>query len=122
MSALPSFFAQYQEVVGRSLDGFVPAPPRPASPVIEAMRYTLLAPSKRVRAVLVMLAAELCGTSARAVPAACAIEVVHAASLPLHDLPHMDNAQLRRGRPSAHVAFGEAVTILAAFGLLNSAY
>jgi geranylgeranyl diphosphate synthase type II len=55
-------------------------------------------------------------------PAACAIEAVHAASLMLDDLPSMDNASLRRGRPAAHVAFGEAVTILAAFGLLNEAY
>jgi len=122
MSALPSFFALYQEAVGRALEDLVPASAGPASPVIDAMRYTLLAPSKRVRAVLVMLAAELCGTNARAVPAACAIEAVHAASLMLDDLPSMDNAPLRRGRPSAHVAFGEAVTILAAFGLLNSAY
>ena len=67
MSALPSFFAQHQEAVGRALEGLVPASPGPASPVIDAMRYTLLAPSKRVRAVLVLLAAELCGTSARAV-------------------------------------------------------
>ena len=55
-------------------------------------------------------------------PAACAIEAVHAASLMLDDLPSMDDAPLRRGRPAAHVAFGEAVTILAAFGLLNEAF
>lgn len=122
MPALPSFFAHYQDTVGRALDGLVPAGPTPAGPVVEAMRYTLLAPSKRVRAVLVMLAADLCGTSARAVPAACAIEAVHAASLMLDDLPSMDDAPLRRGRPSAHVAFGEAVTILAAFGLLSEAF
>jgi geranylgeranyl pyrophosphate synthase len=55
-------------------------------------------------------------------PAAIAIESIHAASLMLDDLPSMDDAPLRRGRPSAHVQFGEAVTILAAFGLLNEAY
>jgi geranylgeranyl pyrophosphate synthase len=88
------------------------------------MRYTLLAPSKRVRAILAMLAADVCaaGGAARARPAACAIEAIHAASLMLDDLPSMDNAPLRRGRPAAHVAFGEAVTILAAFGLLNAAF
>lgn len=89
---------------------------------MDAMRYTLLAPSKRVRAVLVLLSAELCGSSSRAMPAACAVEAIHASSLILDDLPSMDDAPLRRGRPSAHIEFGEAVAILAAFGLLNDAY
>src|SRR5204862_497036 len=67
--------------------------------VEQAMAYTALAPSKQVRAVLVMLCAELCrGHVDRAVPAACAIELVHASSLILDDLPSMDDAPLRRGR------------------------
>jgi geranylgeranyl diphosphate synthase type II len=86
------------------------------------MRYTLLAPSKRVRAVVVHLAAELCGDSSRAMPAACAIEAIHASSLILDDLPSMDDAPLRRGLPTVHTVHGEAVAILAAFGLLNEAY
>jgi geranylgeranyl diphosphate synthase type II len=87
------------------------------------MAYTLLAPSKRVRPVLTQLAAELCGgRAARAVPVAASIEMVHAASLILDDLPSMDDAPLRRGRPSNHKQFGEAIAILAAFGLLNLAY
>lgn len=120
MSELPGFFSIYQPPVTRALEAFIGAPP--ASPVVDAMRYTLLAPSKRVRAVLVLLSADLCGSSARAMPAACAVEAIHAASLILDDLPSMDDAPLRRGRPSAHVAFGEAVAVLAAFGLLNSTY
>jgi geranylgeranyl diphosphate synthase type II len=122
MASLPALFEPYQAEIGRALETFVPA--APASRVVEAMRYTLLAPSKRVRAILAMLAAEVCasGGAARARSAACAIEAVHAASLMLDDLPSMDNAPLRRGRPTAHVAFGEAVTILAAFGLLNAAF
>jgi geranylgeranyl pyrophosphate synthase len=122
MPSLPAFFQEYQPLVTAALEPIVPAAGPAPAPVLEAMRYTLLAPSKRVRAVLVLLSAELCGTAARAMPAACAIEAVHAASLMLDDLPSMDDAPLRRGRPSAHVAFGEAVTILAAFGLLNEAY
>ena len=122
MASLPSFFLPYQDAVVRALDELIPAGGAAAGPVVDAMRYTLLAPSKRVRAVLVMLTADLCGSSARALPAACAIEAVHAASLMLDDLPSMDDAPLRRGRPSAHVAFGEAVTILGAFGLLNEAF
>jgi geranylgeranyl diphosphate synthase type II len=120
MVAVPSFFAQYQRLVDDGLAGVVPrAAP---GPVADAMRYTLLAPAKRVRAVLVMLSAELCGSAAHALPAACAIEAIHTASLMLDDLPSMDDAPLRRGRPSAHVAFGEAITILAAFGLLSESY
>jgi geranylgeranyl pyrophosphate synthase len=120
MPSLPGFFADYQPAITRALDAFVPA--QPGAPVVEAMRYTLLAPSKRVRAILVLLSADLCGSAARAMPAACAVEAVHASSLVLDDLPCMDDAPLRRGRPSAHVQFGEAIAILAAFGLLNDAY
>jgi geranylgeranyl diphosphate synthase type II len=87
------------------------------------MAYTALAPSKQVRAVLVLLCAELCrGDAARAAPAAAAIELVHSASLILDDLPSMDDAPLRRGRRANHLEFGEATAILAAFGLLNLAY
>jgi geranylgeranyl diphosphate synthase type II len=87
------------------------------------MAYTVRAPSKRVRPVLTLLAAELCGgAAARAVPAAAVMELVHASSLILDDLPSMDDAPLRRGRKANHLEFGEAIAILAAFGLLNLAY
>ena len=87
------------------------------------MRYTVLAPSKQVRAVVTLSCADLCGAPAeRAVPAAAAIELVHAASLILDDLPSMDDAPLRRGRRANHLEFGEAIAILAAFGLLNLAF
>ena len=89
----------------------------------EAMAYTLLAPSKRVRPVLTLLTAELCGgETGKALVAACAVEMVHASSLILDDLPSMDDAAVRRGRPANHVAYGEAIAILAAFGLLDAAF
>jgi geranylgeranyl diphosphate synthase type II len=92
-------------------------------PVERSMAYTVLAPSKRVRPVLTLLSAELCGGAAsKALPAACAMELIHAASLILDDLPSMDDAPLRRGRPANHREFGEAIAILAAFGLLNLAF
>lgn len=122
MSApLPSAFAGAQQDITRALDAVL-AGPESGDRVLAAMRYTLLAPSKRVRAVLVQLSAEVCGDGARALPAAVAVECIHASSLILDDLPSMDDAPLRRGRPSAHVAHGEAVAVLAAFGLLNLAY
>lgn len=120
MTGLPSFFAQYQEQVTSALRWVVPDK---GGPVERAMAYTVLAPSKQVRAVLVLLCAELCqGNPAGAVPAAVAVELVHAASLILDDLPSMDDAPLRRGRRANHLESGEAIAILAAFGLLNLAY
>lgn len=89
----------------------------------EAMRYSLLAPGKRLRPLLVLLAAQACGgTIKAAIPAACAVEMVHAYSLIHDDLPAMDNDDLRRGRPTCHKVFGEALAILAGDALLTSAF
>jgi geranylgeranyl diphosphate synthase type II len=115
---LPAFAAAQQATIERALDRLLPASPA-GTAVDRAMRYTLLAPSKRVRAVLAIAAAELCGGASHAMPVAAAVEMVHASSLILDDLPSMDDAPLRRGRPSNHVEFGEATAILAAFGLLT---
>lgn len=89
----------------------------------EAMRYALLAPGKRLRPMLVLMAAEACGGQVdEAMPAACAVEMVHAYSLVHDDLPAMDDDDLRRGRPSCHRAFGEAMAILAGDALLALAF
>jgi geranylgeranyl diphosphate synthase type II len=120
MTALPRFFADYQRRVTAELEKLVRGTD---APVERAMAYTALAPSKQVRAVVVLACAELCGGQIdRAVPAAAAVELVHASSLILDDLPSMDNAPLRRGRRANHLEFGEAIAILAAFGLLNLAF
>jgi geranylgeranyl diphosphate synthase type II len=88
-----------------------------------AMRESTLAPGKRVRPLLLLLAAEGLGESRPAViDMACAVEMVHAASLVLDDLPCMDDAKLRRGRPTLHLSFGEDVAILAAIALLSRAF
>jgi geranylgeranyl diphosphate synthase type II len=89
----------------------------------EAMRYSLLAPGKRLRPILVFLAAEACGgDDARALPAACAVEMVHTYSLIHDDLPAMDDDDLRRGLPTCHMKFGEALAILAGDALLTLAF
>lgn len=120
MIPIPAFFAQYQESVDAELRRLVPDA---GEPVQRSMAYTLLAPSKRVRPVLTLLCAELCGgQKTAALPIAVSVELVHAASLILDDLPSMDDAPLRRGRPANHREFGEAVAILAAFALLNLAF
>jgi geranylgeranyl diphosphate synthase type II len=88
-----------------------------------SMRHTLLAPGKRVRALLSMLVARHLGANPPvALSSACAVEIVHAASLILDDLPAMDNATLRRGLPANHQVFGEATGILAAIALLTRAF
>jgi geranylgeranyl diphosphate synthase type II len=88
-----------------------------------AMRAGALSAGKRMRPLLVMLVARDLGCSSPAlVDVACAVEMVHAASLMLDDMPCMDNAQLRRGKPAIHVQYGEDVTILAAVALLSRAF
>ena len=80
----------------------------------EAIRYCLLAPGKRFRPLFVLVAAEMCGGSIEdAIPAACAVEMIHNYSLIHDDLPAIDDDDLRRGRPTCHVAFDEATAVLA---------
>ena len=89
----------------------------------EAIRYSLLAPGKRLRPLLALLAAEACGEDAlAAMPAACAVEMIHAYSLVHDDLPAMDDDDLRRGRPTCHKRFGEAMAILTGDALLALAF
>ncbi len=89
----------------------------------DAMRHSLLAPGKRVRPILTLLSAEQFGVpQTRVMTAACAIEMIHAASLILDDLPAMDDATLRRGRPTSHAMFGDDTAMLASIGLMNLAY
>lgn len=89
----------------------------------EAVRYSLFAGGKRLRPALVLGACEiLCGHDAPAMPAACALEMIHTYSLIHDDLPAMDNDDLRRGRPTLHKAAGEAMAILAGDTLLTMAF
>jgi geranylgeranyl diphosphate synthase type II len=119
---LPPFISEHIAAIDRELDRVTPSESARPVALHKAMRYTLFAPSKRVRAVLTLLSAEVCGTAGRALPAAAALELVHASSLILDDLPALDNAALRRGRPSNHVAHGEAMALMAAFNLFNLAF
>jgi geranylgeranyl diphosphate synthase type II len=89
----------------------------------DAIRYGLLGPGKRIRPQLVFLAADACGgQQQRALPAACAVEMIHAYSLIHDDLPAMDDDDLRRGRPTCHKVFGEALAILAGDALVALAF
>ncbi len=89
----------------------------------DAIRYSLLAPAKRLRPLLVLMAAESCGGSLEdALPAACAVEMIHTYSLIHDDLPAMDDDDMRRGRPTCHKVFGESTAILAGDALLTRAF
>jgi geranylgeranyl pyrophosphate synthase len=121
-TARPAFLLQRQQSVAAALDRLAPPADRPPFDVHRSIRYTLLGPSKRVRGVLTMLVADLFDAKRDAMPAAAAIECVHASSLILDDLPSMDDTSTRRGRAANHVEFGEATAILAAVGLLNLAF
>ena len=94
-----------------------------AEPLRSAMRYALLTPGKRLRPMLLIKAHEILAPAGEDIlPFAAAMEMIHAYSLVHDDLPAMDNDVLRRGRPTCHVAYGEAMAILAGDGLLNLAY
>jgi geranylgeranyl diphosphate synthase type II len=125
---LAEFLADARRRVDEALDRLLPPidpGPEAACParLAEAMRYSVLGGGKRLRPVLALLAAEACGADpAEALPAACALEIVHTYSLIHDDLPAMDDDDLRRGRPTCHRAFDEATAILAGDGLLTLAF
>ncbi len=92
-------------------------------PLRQAVRYSLMAPGKRLRPVLVLMAVDACGGNASdGLPAACSIEMVHTYSLIHDDLPAMDDDALRRGRPTSHMVYGDALAILAGDTLLTHAF
>jgi geranylgeranyl diphosphate synthase type II len=115
--------AAWAEEVERRLPALLPPADTRPERVHAAMHYALTTPGKRLRPVLTLAVAELFGgIRAEVLDLACAVEMVHASSLVLDDLPAMDDAALRRGRPTLHRAYAEDVALLAAFGLLSRAY
>ncbi len=111
------------ERIDSALDSYTQFDPDCPAHLREAIRYALLAPGKRLRPRLVLMAAVACGANVEAaLPAACAVEMVHAYSLVHDDLPAMDDDDLRRGRPTCHKVFGEDVAILVGDALLALAF
>ena len=117
------YLARRAAEVNEWLDRLLPSETTPPEQLHRAMRYSLLAGGKRLRPALVLAAGEAFGADTDdLMPAACAIEMIHTYSLIHDDLPAMDNDDLRRGRPTCHKAFGEAVAILAGDALLTQAF
>jgi geranylgeranyl diphosphate synthase, type II len=120
---LKSLARGFRDAVAARLDALIPAEDTPPLDLHRSMRHTLMAPGKKVRALLTLFVARHVGAGESvAVSSACALEMVHAASLILDDLPAMDNASLRRGLPANHQLFGDATAILAAIGLLSRGF
>jgi geranylgeranyl diphosphate synthase, type II len=127
-AGLEEYLDRARRRVEEALTGYLPevdAAPSASCParLAMAMRHSLLGGGKRLRPLLCLMAADACGwTPESALPAACALEMVHTYSLIHDDLPAMDDDDLRRGRPTCHKAFDEATAILAGDGLLTLAF
>ncbi len=135
MTELDTYLAARRIEIEAALERCLPSPsrlPSPSAPsVAEGMRYSVMAGGKRLRPTLVIASAEAVAeqlgrspSDARqlAMPAACAIEMIHTYSLIHDDLPAMDNDTVRRGRPTLHVVHGEGIAILAGDGLQAEAF
>ena len=117
---LDSYLARRQQQIDRYLERCLPAA---AERLIEAMRYSLFSGGKRVRPILALAACDaVAGEAADVLPFACGIELIHTYSLIHDDLPAMDDDALRRGKPTNHVVYGEAMAILAGDALLTEAF
>ena len=121
--SFPEALAQAAQMTDIALEKLLVVPPGLEARVYQAMRYSALAPGKRLRPFLVLASARLFGVARRcALQVAAATEMVHAYSLVHDDLPAMDNSDLRRGRPTCHKEFDEATAVLAGDGLLTAAF
>jgi geranylgeranyl diphosphate synthase type II len=131
VSDLPAWLVTRRIEVDTALERYLPVAPACPARVGDAMRYSLFAGGKRLRPILALAAAEAIAAAhgeavdqgrARALPAACALELIHTYSLVHDDLPAMDNDTMRRGRPTLHVVHGEGLAILAGDGLQAEAF
>ncbi len=120
---IKDYLEQKRIAVDRFLDDVSPSATTPPTTLHESMRYSLMAGGKRVRPILTIAAAEALGTSPPGLMAvACSLEFIHTYSLIHDDLPSMDNDDFRRGKPTNHKVYGEAMAILAGDALLTMAF
>jgi geranylgeranyl diphosphate synthase type II len=120
---LKEYLETKRHMVEEALETALPEADGPGAKVVEAMRYSLFAGGKRLRPILCLAAAEAVGGEPQdAMSAACALEMIHTYSLIHDDLPAMDDDDLRRGVPTNHKVFGEAIAILAGDALLTEAF
>lgn len=120
---LNKYLQEKQTIVNKALDSFLPGEDEYPQTLHKAMRYSVFAGGKRIRPILVIAAAEIFGKTAEdVIDIACAVEFIHTYSLIHDDLPCIDNDELRRGLPTCHKVFGEAIALLAGDALLTKAF
>ena len=120
---LQAYLASRTARVNQALEEFLPKETTRPATIHQAMRYSLFAGGKRLRPTLCLAAAAACGgREEHAMPLACAVECIHTYSLIHDDLPAMDNDDFRRGKPTNHKVFGEAIAVLAGDALLTQAF
>ncbi len=113
----------YISLIDNALESYIPEYNQLYSKLYESIKYSLLSPGKRIRPILTLLFCELCsGDIKKAIPFACAVEMVHTYSLIHDDLPCMDNDDTRRGKPSNHIVFGEDIALLSGDSLISLAF
>lgn len=111
------------DIISKELKKYIPDFDVPHARIYEAVSYSLFAGGKRLRPVLMLLVSDMLGgEQSEVLPFACAMEMIHTYSLIHDDLPAMDNDDMRRGKPTNHKVFGEAMAILAGDALLNKAF
>ena len=116
-------FNDYKALIEQHLMDFIPEVDHKSITLYESMKYSLAAGGKRIRPVLLLAACDFCGGNVEeALPYACAVEYIHTYSLIHDDLPCMDNDDLRRGIPTNHKVYGEAMALLAGDGLQSAAF
>ena len=114
---------KYISMIENYLPSLIPSEDCAEKIVIESMKYSLLAPGKRIRPTLLLAFCDVCsGDLVSALPYACAVEMIHSYSLIHDDLPCLDNDDLRRGRPSNHIVYGEDIALLAGDALQTLAF
>ncbi len=125
-ASIEDYFVTQRAAIDRALEQLLPTPPTCPALIAEAMRYSLFAGGKRLRPILTIASADTISQSSSTrndlIATACAIEMIHTYSLIHDDLPSMDDDSLRRGQPTAHVAYGEGMAILAGDALLTEAF
>lgn len=120
---LKQYIAEKAHLIDQALEEALPATNGCDAVLIEAMRYSLFAGGKRLRPILLMAAADAVGSKGECyTPVACALEMIHTYSLIHDDLPAMDNDDYRRGKPTNHKVYGDALALLAGDGLLTQAF
>src|SRR6266481_2242392 len=120
---LKTYLVSRQKKIDRALDRYLPKENVKPATIHKAMRYSLFAGGKRLRPILCLAAADVCGGKIdNALPLACAMECIHTYSLVHDDLPSMDNDDFRRGRATCHKVFGDGIAVLAGDALLTVAF